>query len=381
MERFAKIRAEIKPGILMFTEMHYVPILKWRQGEYIALERLSSSIKAWVTPLFEIPTEAWDFETEAPAKSLDDHLIKFGTRLKQKWDARRCFVDSPYIDGTAKISTGVHHLVHIFDLARAAGAKPVPVAGLDRSPAYLNAIKAIIREDARGLCLRLTPDDFDPTLSAKIGALLTKVGATVEQCDLVIDCSSDIADSPHTQALLWKALIGQVPALNSWRSFTVAGTAFPQALPSATFRPRGTVKRNDWLAYKLLRAQLSADDRMPTFGDYAVAHPKTELIDPRMLDPLAKIKYTIDDAWVIVAGLQVRKNGRGQYKGLCQSIVSAVPIIFLGAAYSFGDKFIEDCANGGSTGGASTWPMVGSNHHITKVVRDVATLFGASTHP
>ncbi|CAH2941849.1 MAG: hypothetical protein CPDRYMAC_5657 [uncultured Paraburkholderia sp.] len=91
-----------------------MPVLKWRQGEYIALNRLSAD---WVTPLLELPTEAWDFEADAPAKSLDDHVAKFGSRLKQKWDARRCFVDSPFIDGAAKVKNGKHHLVQVFDLA------------------------------------------------------------------------------------------------------------------------------------------------------------------------------------------------------------------------------------------------------------------------
>lgn len=54
----------------MFDHNHYVPVLKWRQGEYLALSRLTATVMDWVTPLFEVPTEAWDFEAEAPAKSL-----------------------------------------------------------------------------------------------------------------------------------------------------------------------------------------------------------------------------------------------------------------------------------------------------------------------
>ncbi|MCO4881572.1 beta family protein [Paraburkholderia caribensis] len=348
----------------------------------MALSRLSSAVKNWVTPLFEMPTEAWDFEAEAPAKSLDDHLAKFGSRLKQKWDARRCFVDSPFIDGTAKTANGKHHLVHIFDLARAAGAQPVPVVGIGRAPAYVSAVKSIVQQDNRGLCLRLVPDDFDVSLHTDIGALLTKIGADVGQCDLVLDCAADIAKSAKTQALVWKGLLDQVPGLADWRSITVAGTAFPQNLPASSYRPTGTARRDDWLGYKALLSLLPSGARVPTFGDYAVAHPQTEMIDPRMLDPNAKVKYTINDEWFIAMGSQVKKNGRGQYAGICGTIVSAVPPVFMGASYSYGDKYIEDCANGtGSTGGASTWPTVGSNHHVTKVVRDVATLFGASTLP
>lgn len=43
---------------------------------------------------------------------------------------------------------------------------------------------------------------------------------------------------------------------------------------------------------------------------------------------------------------------------------------------------MEDCANNvSSTGGSSTWPTVATNHHLTKVVRDLANLAGASSVP
>ena len=40
----------------------YIPILKWRQGEYLALDRLEDRVKDKVLPLIEIPPIEWDFE-------------------------------------------------------------------------------------------------------------------------------------------------------------------------------------------------------------------------------------------------------------------------------------------------------------------------------
>jgi Beta protein len=366
----------------MFDKMHYVPVLKWRQGEYQALFNLQPGVKDYLTPLFELPTEGWDFEKEEPAKTIDDHLGKFGSRLKQKWDTRRCFVDSPFLDSTACVANGVHHFEHVFDLVRAAGANAVPVTGLGRDPAYQAAVKTIVAKDEKGACIRLAVDDFEDTLHTDLGALLKMIGANVAICDLVIDCAEDVSVSAKTQAIVWKGLLDQIPAISDWRSLTVTGTAFPPNLPSGTYRPHGTIARADWLGYKALLSALPKGSRVPTFGDYCVSHPKTELMDPRMLDPNAKVKYTITDAWFIAMGTQVKKNGRGQYAGVCGTIVSANPPVFMGAPYSYGDKYIDDCANhGGSTGGTSTWPTVATNHHVTKVVRDVATLFGALVLP
>ena len=40
----------------------YVPILKWRQGEYLALEKLAQDIKDYVMPLIEVPPLEWDLK-------------------------------------------------------------------------------------------------------------------------------------------------------------------------------------------------------------------------------------------------------------------------------------------------------------------------------
>ncbi len=69
----------------MFDDSHYVPILKWKRGEYQALLRLSEKAKDALTPLIEIPPVGWDFENSKLAKSIDEHLERFGQRLHQKW--------------------------------------------------------------------------------------------------------------------------------------------------------------------------------------------------------------------------------------------------------------------------------------------------------
>lgn len=367
--------------VLGFDKNHYVPIIKWRQGEYQALWRLTDPVKNWITPLLEIPTEPWDFELEAAAKTLDEHLDKFGVRLSAKWGGRLCFIDSCYIDGAAQMANGTHHLEFLFNSARVEGALAIPVVGLGRDPAYLRAARAIVSEDGRGVCVRLGAEDFSGTLNADLTELLTAVNASLQEAHLVLDIGEDMAGSPVSQGLVWKALLTQTPGLSNWRSVTVAGTAFPAALPAAVFRPHGLTPRTEWTAYQHLLTILE-DLRVPTFGDYTVSHPRTELLDPRLLDPNAKIKYTVDSEWYVQTGTQVKRYGRGQYQELCQQLIANPLAAFPGGHYSWGDAYIERCAAGTeSTGGTSTWPSVANNHHLTKVVRDVATLFGALAIP
>lgn len=366
----------------MFSENHYVPILKWRMGEYQGLFRLAAKVKDWVTPLFEIPTEGWDFENEQPMKSLDDHLAPFGKRLKMKWDSRICFVDSPYLDGAAKVSTGLHHLEHLFDLAISEGCQPIPVVGLRRDPAYVNAVAAIAQKHELGACIRLGSDDFNTQLPSRLKAMLTKLRLSEKGVDIVIDLADGIVSSPTTQAMVWLSLLKQLPTPGKWNTLTIAGTAFPAVLNAAQFRPQGRAPRSEWTAYQHLMNTLPSGTRPPTFGDYATSHPQTAELDPRLLDPNAKIKYTVDDEWVIVVGTQVKRNGREQYRDLCKRIISAKPPYYAGAGYSWGDKYIHDCSTGTEgTGGTSTWPSVATNHHVTKAARGVATFHGSLPSP
>ena len=40
----------------------YVPVLKWRQGEYQSLHRLDDTVKDTIFPLINIPPIEYDFE-------------------------------------------------------------------------------------------------------------------------------------------------------------------------------------------------------------------------------------------------------------------------------------------------------------------------------
>lgn len=362
----------------MFDHRHYVPVLKWRQGEYQALVKLDGDSKGKITPLFEIPEEAWDFETESPKKTLDEHVEKFGKRLRDKWGTRRCFVDSCYLSPVAICGDGEHHLSRLIELAEAEGCTVVPVTGISRHKDYQEAVLFLVEKFKRGICLRLTGDDYDGgDIKGEISELLKYFSLSATDVDLVIDCKEFVPHSAAAYAGMLLSFLNNTPYLNRWRSLTVAGTAFPAIISSPEYRPSGRVKRYEWLGYKSLIKKLGDDQRLPSFSDYTVSHPQTGKLDPRLMDPNAKIKYTIEDEWFIVVGSQVKKNGRGQYRELCDRILNAQPMIFDGFDFSWGDSYIYECATVQqkvSTGGTSTWPSVMNNHHLTRVVSELAKL-------
>lgn len=359
----------------MFNHRHYVPILKWKMGEYQALQRLANPVKDGLTPLLEVPPVGFDHEAGQDRESVDEHLGDFGRRLRAKWQARPCFVDLRHIPPHTRMAHGGHYVEAVFADTRDQGCTAIPVVSLGSDPAFINATAAVLRVDRRGVCLRLAITDFDrPALAGDIERLLRTLGVGWPDADLVIDLGTPNYVPIAAFVRTMPALLGLVPMLNRWRTLTIAGTSYPQSVAAIT-PPFQIIPRHEWVAYRVLVGRLGPEARIPTFGDYAVAHPDLVELDPRIIRPFAKLRYTIGDAWHIGRGTTVRTDGFGQYRTMCATLV-AQPY-FDGAAYSAGDEHIAGCAAGtAATGNLSTWVWVSTNRHLTKVVADLATFHG-----
>lgn len=358
----------VKPGFLP-----YVPVLKWRQGEYLALDRLSDDIKDKISPIIEIPPIEWDFELGRLAKTIDQHLEKFGKRLHTKWGHRLAYIDGALVQPSI-MRDGSHPLEYAVLAARKLGAMPLPVTGPTRSPDYQAAVARIVKLSPNGACFRVTPNDLvKGGAQSSLEALAKDLGTTPAQIDLLLDVGSpqfepvtDFADAilSHLEQLI----------LAKWRSLGVAGTSFPESMGSLKTGVQ-FVHRHEWPFYKALFRNWTLDGQPPKFGDYGIAHPSLPMGDMRLLKPSATIRYTVDDGWIVVKGQNIRDHGAGQYKAMCDAIQKSK--FFFGNAFSRADAYINACGRGAeSTGTLTTWRWIGTNHHITKVVDDLAK-FGA----
>lgn len=357
----------------MFDHKHYVPVLKWRQGEYTALSKIPDLIKTRFTPLLEIPGIEWDFEAAALAKTADQHLTPFAVRLKKKWGGYPAFVDLKLLDPNLRMHDGSHPVDAIFNGIRENKAIGIPVTGVERDDHHQAAIRRALRRDQNGVCVRIGADQLiaDNT-TQRISDLMTDLGVSHGDVDLVLDFGAPTFQPIDDIALFFAMTYRRFEALGVWRTTTIVATSFPKVM--AGLAEAGTeIKRGEWLVYKKLITILGAAERRPTFGDYAIAYPELPQEDMRLLKPAATIRYTTDDAWHIVKGRNVRDNGFGQYQTHCKTVVKSGK--FMGAEYSAGDKYIADCMKGtAKTGNLTTWRWVGTNHHLIKVINDVASL-------
>lgn len=360
----------------------YIPCLRWKQGEYQAIMRLSSSSKDSILPIIEVaefttqnPEYSFDFESGKPPKTLEEHLSKFAPRVKGKWGTDECFVDLRHIEVSSRLNNGQHPVTFIFDDLRLKGVEAIPVVGFEQDYEYLASVREAVKLDNRGFCLRTSLEKITrPDSGNRIDQILSEINIKPSQCDFIFDIDAPPNFEPlDVFADLLESIITNMPYLNSWRSFGIIGTSFPPSL-SGVKSGVSIIPRNEWRLYKDLFQRFKRSNiRIPTFGDYVISHPEVLDLDMKYVKPKANIRYTINDGWLIARGDNVRDYGLGQHKALCDLVIKSKE--YCGVSFSEADKYIYDCAQGkASTGNMSTWRWVGTNHHLEMIARDLANL-------
>ncbi len=359
---------------MSFDHRHYLPCLRWKQGEYQALLHLSKETKQAMTPLIEVPEIGFDFESRTPKKNIDDHLAPFADRLAKKWGRQPCFVDLNLIGDDERMAGGEHPLSFAFTGMSDADCIAIPVTGFDRDQDYQRAVKKVAKKDGRGICLRVSLVEAAGRMQHELANFLQQVQLSPNNIDLVLDLGAPSFEPTDGFAKAIRTVILKIPQLDRWRTFSMIGTSFPASMAEVKSSPT-TLPRHEWVLYRTLVEDLShRGSRIPTFGDFGINHPVPLAFDMRLVKPAASIRYTIDDGWLILKGKNVRDNGFDQYRGLCRELVASSA--FIDAGFSYGDDYVQGCAAGNkSTGNLTTWRKVGTNHHLQKVVQDIASLF------
>ena len=339
----------------MFSHNHYVPMLKLKMGEVRALEHLAPEDKDNLTPLFEITPVPWDYSEDVPAKTLDQHLSKVVINLKKCGLPRAFFLDFKYVEQEMP-GAAVCPMLGIFSAAQAEGMTPIPVVGINRSEDYLKRVEAIALS-AGCVCIRLEGDDFDSDdYGDKVLELADRYKCEPGQTDLIIDMGQIPTNGLSPFVVGLKNIIRFFPKLGEWRTLTVASSSFPDSLSSFQANTAEATPRAEYDLWLRLIGGSTTLKRKPAFGDYAVASPAPFDMDPRMMSLGAKIKYTLDEAWLIVKGRGISKGGSKQFHGLAEYIANRDE--FKGAEFCYGDKYIADCAiKECGPGNQTTWEI------------------------
>jgi len=306
----------------MFDQHHYVPCVHTKQGEAIALLKLSSTAAAKTTPLFVV------HKGEANATKT----------IKRCWKAH-CFV---YSSNPKDAEAVVVNLI----------ADGIPAILAVDTGQLLGGFTPTA--NSNGVCIRL-----DPVNSGSLMAAFKTLKLPANQVDLIADFRDAPAKMAGTYASYALFMLQHIPKLKSWRTFTCLATGYPTSL-GGKGGTTWSIPRECFHGWGALHGL----PRDPSFGDYTVVNHFGGPL-PEYVSVAAKIRYTQFGEWWIHRAFDVRnvkKGGYSQYNKLAGQLLAAPH--FMGANHCAGCAEIAAKAAGGGPGNHGTWVWIAVNHHI-----------------
>ncbi len=357
------------------SEDTYVPAHRWRQGEYQALLKLAPAVKDRVMPLITIPPVEFDFELWQPKKSVHEHVHPFAGRYLKKWGSRPAWIALDETIASARMDDGAHPFDYAFDALRPHGAVVVPGLPLAADSDMMNAAARATAKDGQGAAVLLRLEDLMAGNPRKaIVNFAAGLGVGLDELDVIIDLRARNFEPYTAFASALLAALKKLGNLYEVRNLVLLSTAIPESFARLA-KGSDEIPRHDWLFFKALIAAMPTGMRRPIYGDHTIVHPEFTAMDMRKVKAAGKIVYTTPNTWATRKGGAFRDNP-AQMHDHCNKVVTEPTFAFRGAGFSYGDKYIADCAKKAeSPSNLSRWKDVAINHHITTVADDLATLF------
>jgi hypothetical protein len=360
----------------VFGYKHYVPILKGKDGELRALACLTPNARRNITPFIDIPRRDLDIKTNLPKNPIDVSLRKRAKKIEKLWGKdRKIFVDVYDLSLGLRTPNGMHFLEYLFSQLRECNVQAIPVIGLDRSgdTDYLKAVRNTVSTDRRGVCIRLLCDDMEipQDTYSDVDTLVRTLGLSKSGVHLLMDFRSIYGNDLNDAADIATTFLANLPNTTDWKTITLSSSGFPENLGLVSPRSVETLPRTELDLRDRLISRRRSIPRFPTFGDYGICHPDLLDFDPRIHTPSAAIRYTIEREWLIVKAGSIKKYKLTQFRDLSNTLRTRPE--YYGIGYSWGDKYISECADYSvRNGNLTTWRQVGTNHHLTLVGNQIA---------
>jgi hypothetical protein len=346
----------------MFDHKHYVPILKAKQSECIALRNLNSDLKENMIPLFEMQPR----ETQR----LLERTIG---QIETSWEKHLPLyldIDKDYL--SSNNDEALTNFVYALNRSQSKKYKFIPVTGLRRSTRYQEIIQSSIKQQSNGVCVRLESIDWLDLqeLNQNIENLVSKFDLSYDAVDILLDFGAFLPSQSGTIVTSAATTINKLSKLRDFRNLVISGTAFP-ANPPLAIQSVHKLPRSEWLVWTTLKSGEMVE-RMPIFGDYTIVHPKFPELDFRYVEIAPKIKYTAETEWIFI---RWDRGNWAAFHDVCRLLVRQPE--FSGEGFSWGDSRIYECStNAYDTGNPGQWVTIGINHHLTFVTEQIASFPG-----
>jgi hypothetical protein len=336
----------------------YLPILKWKQGERIALRELRKEQWLGLVPLIELQGVESAPDAASLNAALPPYLVKLGKQLKEAVPEDHAFaLDVRYVaPGFSKPGNLVDAICT--RLKKLTDRQVIPVLN---GVIFETGVEQVERLQGKydDVILRLDVANSAPSIVKPI-VKLAKTALKGTRVHVVIDQFSLVGDEVKTAVARVKPYLDEALA-SGGGSVTVAGGSFPMNLIGIKQGVHDIV-RVEWKVWEQL--QKSSDYANLRFSDYAVTNPALAPgLDPTQMNPSVAIRYAAEGSWRLFKAGGFKKGAPNQYQSLCTLLLG--DSVYSGPKFSYGDKCYEAAANARlGNGNPSSWRRDATNHHL-----------------
>ena len=332
-------------------ERRYMPMLRSRAGEAVALMHLPDATKDDVLPTV--------------------HLIpyppaSFATAVAAAWSGHRMALDGKFQTDMLGRTDGFEQM---FVEIGSRNVAVIPSIDCHVMAPYLAAAQRMRDRYAPGVLVKARPGQLHD-----LPAWCAAQGWAPADIDLVVNLG-DIGgyDAESIAPAVVTAIVEHVPNPSPWRSLALAASAAPRD-DSGLVPGRNVVPRTEW---KVWCAVAKAIPHKLSYADFLTAHP--DMSDPpgyAAARRLVSVRYTACGEWIILRGDAVGAAGphsmARQYMTHASALVADPKFGGLNACWA--DDRIREIARGTPRGGSrSVWTTIVASRHLSLVTEQVWT--------
>lgn len=325
----------------------YLPLLRSKAGEAVALENLAASAKRRLFPIIHVTGSS------PPAG--------FGPRVSAAWAGLPISLDGLHNFG---VTNSAQTFTSLFAELGRGRAAVIPSVECNSPQTYVSIVQRLVNRYAPGIVIKCSLRQL-----AGAAAWATAQGWRTTDADLVVNAGHVADYDPDLFEGLVLHAIGQtLQNPTRWRTVTLASSAAPRdytALPLG----RSDIPRLDWQVWQAVSnsVQFQLD-----YGDFGTAHP--DLTEPpgiAMVRASVSVRYTVDNHWIVLKG-HATSGPRGQpmdrqYRAHARVLVGDPQFDQL-AGGCWADQRIQQIATQTTrAGNRTTWVSIGVNRHLSFV--------------
>lgn len=352
----------------------YVPIVKGKRNDLIAVGKLSRHVRECVKPLVEA------MPVNRKKTNVDDHVHQLCQYVRKHVPLGNLFVDFFGLMPEDCASDGTNATIFGYQLLKGLGRYVTPVYGIERNNELWTSLREVVEGFGQGFAFRLHRDDLaDDLIDETWGAIIERaaqLGLKEESIDIILDFGSLSELDPVEVREATVSFLSGNPRVRNYRSIVVASSSALRTVSEVEKEGVAEIVREELHLWSDLWNDLP-DEVRPVYGDYGIVHPDFSDMGPNKYMN-AKIRYTVGNKILYFRGhglLHPQKDFE-QYQELAQKVKADARC--RSESFSFGDGYLASCAKGHiSPGAPATWVKADMNHHITYVALQINRLISA----